>query len=259
MKAIILAAGYATRLRPLTDGKAKPLLPIAGRPMIEYIYDKIVEVPEVDGVLVVTNSRFAGDFGRWAETVRGRLPVRVIDDGTETNETRLGAIGDIHHTIEQARLQGEDLMVIAGDNLFEFSLADYAAFWKSHGTASTVALYRCADRELVKQYSTVELDDEGRVRGFEEKPANPTTDLVAIATYIYHRDHAARIGEYLAGGGSPDQPGHLVAWMLDRVPVYAYPVQGEWLDIGNHAELLHADNAMRRRRGMAERAAYEIG
>ena len=258
MKAILLAAGYATRLRPLTESRAKPLLPIAGRPMIEYIYDKIAEVPEIDGVVVVTNSRFARDFAAWADGVRGRFPVRVVDDGTDSNENRLGAIGDIHHAIERANLDGEDLMIIAGDNLFEFSLADYVGYWKSKGTASTIALYRCPDPELVKQYATVDLDAHDRVRGFEEKPQHPKTDLVAIATYIYHREHAARIHEYLAGGGSPDQPGHLVAWMHSRVPVYGYRIRGEWLDIGDHRELLVADNAMRRRTGLPERAVYEL-
>lgn len=258
MKAIILAAGYATRLRPLTDTMAKPLLPIAGRPMIEHIYDKVAEVRDVDGLVVVTNSKFAGAFGRWADTIRGRLPVRVLDDGTSTNDTRLGAIGDIQFAIDQGNLAGEDLMIIAGDNLFEFSLAEYVAFWKARGEASAVALHRCPDRELVKQYSTVELDNAGRLTSFTEKPQDPKTDLVAIATYLYHRSHAAKIGDYLASGGSPDQPGNLVAWMLHRVPVYGYAITGEWLDIGNHGELLHADNSMRRKKGMPERETYSV-
>jgi glucose-1-phosphate thymidylyltransferase len=257
MKAIILAAGYATRLRPLTEHTAKPLLPIAGRPMIDHICDKVAELPDVDHVHVVTNRRFAPAFTTWAAT-RSGLPVTVHDDGTTSNEDRRGAIGDIQFTIERADLAGEDLMVIAGDNLFDFSLVDYAAFWRGKGDGSAIALYRCPDRELVKQYSIVELDETERVRSFIEKPANPSTDLVAIAIYLYRRDHVALISTYLAEGNSPDQPGNLVAWLVPRVPVYGYRFAGDWLDIGDHRQLLEADNRARGKLGMPARDSYSL-
>jgi glucose-1-phosphate thymidylyltransferase len=257
MKSIILAAGYATRLRPLTEHTAKPLLPIAGRPMIDHICDKLAELPDVDHVHVVTNSRFASAFTAWA-AARSGLPITVHDDGTTSNEDRRGAIGDIQFTIERARLAGEDLMIIAGDNLFDFSLVDYAAFWRGKRDGSAIALYRCPDRELVKQYSIVELDDAERVRSFIEKPANPSTDLVAIATYLYRRDHVALISSYLAEGNSPDQPGNLVAWLVPRVPVYGYRFAGGWLDIGDHRQLLEADNRARAKVGMPVRDSYSL-
>jgi glucose-1-phosphate thymidylyltransferase len=255
MKSIILAAGYATRLRPLTEHTAKPLLPIAGRPMIDHIVDKIAELSEVDHVHVVTNRRFAPAFSAWAGR-RSGLPITVHDDGTSSNEDRRGAIGDIQFTIERADLAGEDLLVVAGDNLFDFSLVDYAAFWRGKGEGSAIALYRCPDRELVKQYSIVELDDAERVRSFIEKPANPSTDLVAIATYLYRSEHTALIGKYLAEGNSKDQPGNLVAWLVPRVPVYGYRFTGQWLDIGDHGQLLEADNRARARQGMPTRETY---
>lgn len=256
MKAIILAAGYATRLRPLTERTAKPLLPIAGRPMIEYICDKIAELDEVDEVHVVTNHRFAGAFTEWASRRAGATAVAVHDDGTSSNDDRLGAIGDIQFTIDRAGLAGDDLLVIAGDNLFDFSLADLAAFWRQRGDGSAVALYRCPDRALVSQYSIVELDEEDRITSFIEKPESPTTDLVAIAIYLYRRDHAALIRRYLDEGNSKDQPGNLVAWLHRRVPVYGYRFAGDWLDIGDLGQLTEADNRMRRRLGMPERAGY---
>jgi glucose-1-phosphate thymidylyltransferase len=256
MKAIILGAGYATRLRPLTERTAKPLLPIAGRPMIEYICDKIGELDEVDAVHVVTNHRFAASFADWASRRPGATPVVVHDDGTSSNDDRLGAIGDVQFTIDRAGLAGEDLLVIAGDNLFDFSLADLAAFWRGKGDGSAVALYRCLDRELVKQYSIVELDERDRITSFIEKPAQPTTDLVAIAIYLYRRDHAALIRRYLDEGNSKDQPGNLVAWLHSRVPVYGYRFAGDWLDIGDLGQLTEADNRMRLRRGLPERPAY---
>jgi glucose-1-phosphate thymidylyltransferase len=258
MKAILLAAGYATRLRPLTDTLAKPLLPVGGRPMVDYLYDKIAEVAEVDQLHLVTNHRFAPSFAAWAERRRGRLEVVVHDDGTTSNDDRLGAIGDIKFTADRADLWGDDLLVVAGDNLFDFRLSDLAAFWRTKPNGSAIALYQCPERELVKQYSTVELDRADRVKAFVEKPADPKTSLVAIATYLYHRDHAALIDRYLAEGNSKDQPGHLVAWMYRRAKVYGYRFAGEWLDIGDHAQLLAADNRVRAAQGLPPRATYAL-
>lgn len=258
MKAIILAAGYATRLRPLTENRAKPLLPVGGRPMIDYIYDKIAAVEDVDAVHVVTNHRFADSFLQWGESHMDQLPTIVHDDGTLSNEDRLGAIGDIRFTVDHGGLQGEDLLIVAGDNLFDFSLADYVDWWRAKGDGSAIALYECPDFELVKQYSIVELDANDRVLSFVEKPQNPTTNTVGIATYIYNREHVPLIEQYLAEGNSPDQPGKFIAWLHTREPVYGYRFPGEWLDIGDRDQLLYADNQMRRRRGLSERQDYTI-
>ncbi|MBI3970538.1 MAG: nucleotidyltransferase family protein [Chloroflexi bacterium] len=258
MKAIVLAAGYATRLRPLTDSIAKPLLPLAGRPLVDYVCHKIDEVAEVDALHVVTNARFAEDFRRWAQSRRGRLSPVVHNDGTTSNENRLGAIGDIQFTIGRAGLAGQDLLVVAGDNLFDFSLADCVAFWRTKDDGSCIALYPCADLELVKQYSVVELGDDDRVVSFVEKPAQPASNLVGIAIYLYAGEHAALLPTYLAAGNSPDAPGNFVAWLCRRMPVYGYRVQGYWVDIGNHGQLLEADNYIRARRGLPPRDRYTV-
>jgi glucose-1-phosphate thymidylyltransferase len=259
MKAIILAAGYATRLSPLTDTVAKPLLPVGGRPMVDEICDRIDAVPEVDELHVVTNSRFARAFEEWASAREGRLRPVVHDDGTSSNEDRRGAIGDIRFTVEEAGLEGEHLLVVAGDNLFEFALEGLVAEW--HGLeqpASAVAVYRCGSLELASKYGVVELDDGGRIVSFEEKPAAPRSDLVATATYLYHRDHAARIDDYLAGGNSPDQPGKLIAWLYSRAPVYGHDFDGTWQDIGDADQLLAADNRLREQRGLPVRDVYSL-
>jgi glucose-1-phosphate thymidylyltransferase len=258
MKAIVLAAGYATRLRPLTNTVAKPLLPLAGRPMVDYIYDKIAQVPGIDAVHVVTNAKFASGFAAWAGGHRGGVPIHVHDDKTTSNDDRLGAIGDIRFTIKEAKLDGHDLLICAGDNLFDYSLVDYVDYWKGKGEASCLAVYQCEDIELVKQYSIVELDGTDRITSFIEKPKSPSTKLVGTATYIYHRQHVALLERYLAEGNSPDQPGNLVAWLHKRVPVYAYRFQGGWFDIGNQNELLQADNLLRERRGMPSRSEYKL-
>ena len=226
--------------------------------MIDYIYDKIAEVAEVEAVHVVTNHRFAPDFARWATTQVGRLPLHVHDDGTSSNEDRLGAIGDIQLTVERAGIQDEDLLIIAGDNLFDFSLADYVQFWHRKGDGSCIALYECPDLELVKQYSAVSLDANDRVISFVEKPAHPTTHTVGIATYLYHRAHVPLIQTYLRAGNSPDQPGKYIAWLYQQVPVYGYRFTGEWLDIGDLQQLLRADNQLRRRNGLPERGEYSL-
>ena len=252
MKALILAAGYATRLRPLTDDRAKPLLPVGGRPMVDWTLDKISEVADVDEVHLVTNGRFAADFERWS---RGR--VHVHNDGTMTNDDRLGAIGDIVFVADRLEWEGEDVLVVAGDNLFDFSLADYVDWWRTKD-GSAIAVYEQPNRDLVSQYSVVELDAGERVVGFEEKPKNPLTNLTAIATYIYHRAHLALLSAYLGEGNSPDQPGHFIAWLHSRAPVYGYRFAGEWLDIGDRRQLLEADNRFRRLEGLPERDEYRV-
>jgi len=253
MKAIILAAGYATRLRPLTDSIAKPLLPVGGRPMLDWILDRIDDVDDVDEIHVVTNARYAPSFDDWRTSER----VTIYDDGTTTNEDRLGAIGDIRFVIERARID-DDLLVIAGDNLFDFSLGDFVDFWRGNGEASAVALYDVGDLELVKQLGVVDLDADDRVTRFVEKPEHPTSTLAATASYLYHRNHLPLIERYLAEGNSPDQPGRLVAWLHDRVPVYGYRFEGEWFDIGDKEQLLVADNKLRARAGLPQRAEYAL-
>jgi glucose-1-phosphate thymidylyltransferase len=246
MKALILAAGYATRLRPLTESIPKQLLPVGGRPMVDWILDRIAET-SADEVHLVTNARFAADFERWSAD----KDVHVHDDGTTSNEDRLGAIGDI-----QFVGLDDDLLVIAGDNLFDYSLADYEAYWRQHTGASCVAVLDVGDPELAKKYGIVDVNEDDRVVGFVEKPENPPTTLCATATYFYDREHVRLVSTYLAEGNPPDQPGNLIAWLHTRAPVYAYRFSGEWYDIGDRDQLLEADNRMRRSRGLPERDEY---
>jgi glucose-1-phosphate thymidylyltransferase len=251
VKALILAAGYATRLRPLTDRIPKQLLPVGGRPMVDWILDKI-RATDAAEIHLVTNSRFAAGFEQWADGTE----VVVHDDGTTTNEDRLGAIGDIWFVWQRARLD-DDLLVVAGDNLFDYSLADFEEFWRSKDGASAVAVYDVGDLELVKKYGVVAIDDDGRIRGFVEKPSAPESTLAATATYFYTREHAALVETYLEEGNLPDQPGNLVAWLHPRVPVYAYAFAGGWHDIGDAGQLLEADNRLRVRLGLSPRTRYE--
>jgi glucose-1-phosphate thymidylyltransferase len=254
VKAIILAAGYATRLYPLTETRAKPLLPLADRPMLDYLLDRIREAREIDEVHVVTNHKFAEPFAEWASS----RDVVVHDDGTTSEDDRLGAIGDIQFVIESAGLDHEDLIVIAGDNLFDFSVAGYVSWWRGKGDASAVVLYDVGSLELVRKYSSVELDENGQLLSFVEKPENPSSTLVATASYIYHRSHVPFIRRYLDEGNAPDQPGRLVAWLVPRLPVYGFAATGDWRDIGDAGQLLEADNRLRELAGLPTRNSYSL-
>ena len=254
MKAIILAGGYATRLQPLTDDLSKCLLPVGGRPMVDWILDSLRAVTEIDEVHLVTNHRFAPDFERWATAEEG---VTVHDDGTTSNEDRLGAMGDVAFTLERAGID-DDVLVVAGDNLFDYSLADFTAFWRSKGVASAVAVLDVGDLRLASQYGVVDVADDERITSFVEKPDDPPSTLAATATYIYHRDHVPLVERYLAEGNAPDQVGSFIAWLHAREPVYAYRFAGRWLDIGDKEQLLAADNQLRRQQGLPERAEYQL-
>lgn len=253
MKALILAAGYATRLRPLTDELPKQLLPVGGRPMLDWILDKIRAVEEVDAVHLVTNSRFAGDFARWAAD----NSVAVHDDGTDTNETRLGAVGDLEFVIEAAGID-DDLLVVAGDNLFDFGLEEMVAFWREQAGASVVALYDCGDLELATHLGIVEVDETDRITYFVEKPSDPPSTLAATATYVFPRVHVPLAAKYLALGHSPDNIGSFVAWLSTQKPLYGYRFEGRWYDIGNREQLLEADNLIRERLGLPQRDEYAL-
>ena len=252
MKALILAAGYATRLRPLTDTWAKELLPVGGRPIVDRIVDNLAEVTEVDEVHLVTNSRKAAWFHEWAV---GR-DVTIHDDGTTSNDDRLGAIGDMLFVVDRIG-SDDDLLVIAGDNLFDFHLGDLAAYWRTKGVASAVAVRDVGSLDLARQYGIVDLDTDGRIRSFVEKPPEPASTLAATATYLYHREHVPLIRTYVESEANADQPGRLVAWLHQREPVYGWVFTEPWYDIGDQEQLLEADNRLRVAAGLPTRAAYE--
>ena len=254
MKTLLLAAGYATRLRPLTDEVAKPLLPVGGRPMADWILDRIEASGEIDGVHVVTNAVYAPAFRRWAAD-RG---VTVHDDGTTSNETRLGALGDIRLAAREGGLGQGGLLVIAADNLFEFSLADYIAFWRAKGDGSAIAVRKLGDPGLASLYGIVELGEEDRVVGMQEKPSSPRSDLASTAMYLFSEPHLTLLERYLDEGNAPDPPGNYLAWLAEREPVYGFRFDDPWLDIGDPEQLLEADNWYRAAAGLPQRDAYSL-
>jgi glucose-1-phosphate thymidylyltransferase len=227
------------------------LLPLAERPLLDYLLDRLREV-ELDEIQLVTNARFAAAFRDWAPE-----DVTVLDDGTTSNEDRLGAIGDIAFALEHGGLGGEDLLIVAGDNLIGYSLAGLVDFWREKG-GSALAVREVVDRGLLSQYGIAELGPDDRVIGLEEKPAEPKSTLAATASYVYRADHVALLPRYLEEGNPPDAPGNFTAWLYSREPVYGYRVAGEWHDIGDLGQLLEADNLLRERAGLPTRSEYSL-
>lgn len=230
MKAIILAAGYATRLYPLTLHTPKALLPINQKAIIDYIVEELNTIQEIDAIYVVTNHRFVDDFTTWAKTAPGKTPIEVIDDGTTDDTNKKGAVGDIGFVIEQKQIDDE-LLVIAGDNFFTYSLQDYVNFYREKGH-DCVCVKKWPNREELKQFGVALLDADGKVLDIEEKPAQPKSDTAVFATYLYKQDTVPLFAEYLAAGNNPDAPGNFPAWLYRRKDVYAYTFSGECYDIG---------------------------
>ena len=233
MKLLVLAAGYATRLRPLTDNQAKPLLPVAGRPMIDHVLDKFSACPEIDAIYVVTNRRYAPNFRAWSDSHGGMFAnktIHIVDDGTTSNEDRLGAIGDIGYVLRSHNID-DDLIVVAGDNLFSGTLEGFVATAKQRGVL--VGVYDVGDLTQIRKYNNLGLDDEGRITFFEEKPQKPISTVTAIALSHYPKDVLPWLHRYLAEGKNPDQPGRLVEWLYPQLPCFTYRIEGMWLDIGS--------------------------
>jgi glucose-1-phosphate thymidylyltransferase len=246
VKAIVLAAGYATRLYPLTLDTPKPLLEVGGRPILERLLGQLAEIPSLERVYVVTNAKFAPHFRDFAAGWAGRLDLEVVDDGTQSDETKLGAIGDLNLVIRDRGVD-DDLLVAAGDSIFEGARLEDFARLGLEKQAPVEAVYDVGDFEAVKRYSVIIADADGRVVAFEEKPDQPRSTLAGIALYFYPRSTLPLIGRYLAEGNNPDQPGRLVEWMHTRTPVYVWPVPGRWYDIGSPETLEQADRELTRR------------
>ena len=236
MKLLVLAAGYATRLYPLTVDRPKPLLEVAGRPLLDHLLDRVLAIRGIDETIVVTNAKFAPAFAEWA---RGRAAVTVVNDGTTSEADRLGAIGDIGYVLETRDLD-DDLVVVAGDNLFGSDITGLQGRIEEVA-APVLAVYDIGDIGEMPKYNQVQTDEGGRITFFEEKPEDAATTLAGIALYYYPRSTLPLIRDYLADGNNPDQPGRLIQWLYPRIPVYTWPVPGAWYDIGSHESLAEAD------------------
>lgn len=234
MKAIILAAGYATRLYPLTKDRAKALLPVGGKPIIDYIVDELETLDEVDLIAVVSNELFFEQFEIWAKEKNKdtKKEIVVVNDQTDSEETKLGAIKDMQYVIDKLEID-EDIVVVAGDNLFTYQLKDSYDVFKKEGKDMVLAK-SLSDISQLKRMAVGVLDENGIIVDLEEKPKNPKSDIAFFATYFYTKESVKMIQEYLDEGNSPDAPGNFPAWLYTKKPVMAHLFEGECYDIGTH-------------------------
>ncbi len=232
MKTILLAGGYAKRLWPLTKNRPKSLLPIAGKPIIEYIFEGIEKIEEIKEVYLSTNRKFETNFKEWLESYGSSKEIRLVIEETQDEEEKLGSIGALNFLINRLGLK-EDLLIIGGDNLFDFDLKDLIDFYRAK-KKSVVLLYDMEEKERVKgKYGVLEMDSAFKIINSEEKPEEPKSTIISTACYIFSKEDLALITDYLEAGNNPDAIGFFVSWLCKRKDIYGVTYKGLWFDIGS--------------------------
>lgn len=245
MKCLILAAGYATRLYPLTLNEPKPLLPVGGRPILDWLMDDLSGI--IDDFIVVTNHRFFSRFTEWADARPQQIT--VLDDGSKNNGTRLGAVRDIQYAVDARQIR-DDLLVAAGDNLLDFSLHGFIRYFEKKKT-TCVMRYWENDREKLQKTGVLTADENDRILEMREKPIEPQTHWASPPFYIYRSDDLCYVKEAIDTGCPTDAPGSLIGWLIHKVPVHAFLMPGQRYDIG---DLNSYQNAQKEYRGIAGRS-----
>ena len=229
MKCLILAAGYATRLYPLTENFPKPLLKVGEKTILDWLIDDISECGEVDEFIIISNHKYAPHFEKYAKEREGKIT--VIDDGTETNEGRLGAVRDVAFAIDKLSLDS-DMLVIAGDNVLDFSLCKFIEYAKEKN-ATCVMRYYEKDEARLRKCGVISLTDNDKIEFMEEKPSEPKSHWCCPPFYYYSKSDAGRVNEGIAAGCGTDAPGSYIAWLAKNTTVYAMEMPGKRYDIGN--------------------------
>ncbi len=230
MIAVILAAGYGTRLYPLAEKDPKALLPVNGKPILRYLLDKLEELSlGLKQVILVSNHKFADKFQKWLEAEKFPIPWKMLDDGSTSEENRLGSIGDLVFALKSCTVD-DDLLLLGSDNLFPDPLTGFAAFAREKSPGITLGAYELPDRSLASRYGVLTVNSQWQITGLEEKPANPTSSLISMAAYFFPRNQLSKVLEY---DGSADTLGSFIHWLVPRQAVFAYRFQGPWLDIGD--------------------------
>jgi glucose-1-phosphate thymidylyltransferase len=239
---VLLAAGYATRLYPLTENFPKPLLKVAGKPILEFLLESLKPlVPQMNEIVCVTNDKYTGPFEDWKRTFSFPRPIRILNDGTRSNETRLGAIRDLELGLRSLPA-GQDLMVFASDNIFTFDVAHFYQKAALRPEGITLACYDVKDLVLAKQYGILEIDSSSKIVKFTEKPKEPHSTLASTGIYYFPAATHRFFSEFLnTKGANPDAPGFFISWLLGRAQLFGEALEGIWYDIGDLASLKNAD------------------
>jgi glucose-1-phosphate thymidylyltransferase len=231
MKALVLAAGYATRLYPLTIEYPKPLLKVGDRPIVNYILEKLQRLDALDEIFLVTNTKFIGRFRQWAKEIKYAKPITLIDDLTRDYKHRRGAIGDMLFAIRKKRIK-EDLLVIGGDNIFDGTLDRFVRFAGNHRPYPLIGVFNIRSKKKARHYGVVKLDKKKRLIAFQEKPEKPLSALVAMCLYFFPKRSMALINEYARTVDKHDATGFYIDWLSKKETVYGYVFHGRWYDIG---------------------------
>ena len=230
MQCVLLAAGYATRLYPLTENMPKALLKLGEKTILDMVVDKIEEVESVENIYIVTNEKFFTHFSMWSGNRKSSKKIKVINDHTTSNDNRLGAIGDLKYVIDLESIDDE-ILVMASDNIFDFSLNDFADMYREK-KSDMICAHTIENKNDLHSMGVVELDENGKVLSFEEKPENPKSDLGVPPFYLYKKETLPLIDTYLKEGNNPDAPGHFIPWLINKNDVYAYVFDAVRIDIG---------------------------
>lgn len=233
MNSLILAAGYATRLYPLTQHFPKPLLPVGGRSILDRLLDDLDVIPAIGRHIVVTNATFYPHFAQWREASRYAHEILLLNDGTTSNDNRLGAVRDLLLAIETLQLD-EDLLVLAGDNVVDFSFAGLADFAREKET-SCITCHHEPSLTALQKTGVLVMDEKYRVEAIQEKPPQPASHWAVPPFYLYRAEDFGLIRSALVEGCGPDAPGHLAAWLCRRTPMHAWELPGRRYDIGDLA------------------------
>ncbi len=234
MKTLILAAGYGTRLYPLIKDTPKALIDIQGQPLINHILERVKSLKGLNEIMIVTNDKFFGHFEKWVLQEQKELscPITIVNDGTQENDKRLGSVGDIAFVLEQKQIT-DDLLVVGGDNLFDYSLDGFVAFASAKPTAVTIGLYDIGDYEKAKSFGVVALDTRQKVVDFQEKPSIPQSTLIAMCCYYFPQKTLGSIQQYLQSSNKTDRAGDYIKWLSEEIDVFGFKFSGKWYDIGN--------------------------
>ena len=227
---VLLAAGYATRLYPLTKDRPKALLPLGRVTMLDEVVKAVLRVPHVGAIVLVTNHRFAEQFRQWQQ--RTGTPVEIVDDGTDTVETRLGAIRDLE-LARKAGQPGDDVLVIGTDNLFTWPLAEFVTQAKRFAPKPSIALWKAPSKAAATQFGVVIRDATGRITSFVEKSKQPPSEDVALCVYYFPAAMTGQIQQFLDSGGNADAPGYFIQWLVREGIAYGIMMPGAWYDIGS--------------------------
>lgn len=247
MKTIILAAGYSTRLYPLTLNTPKQLLKIGNKLMIEHILDKLRHINDIDEIIIVSNNKYYIQFLEWKKKFKFNKHLKIINDGSNCNEERLGAVGDMHFAISSEKIN-DDVLIIGGDNLFETDLRNMIKLFKSTKSPVVAARDLGNPAKLSKKFGVIVIDKNSKIIDFEEKPEHPKSSLASTCIYLYTKEDITEFEKCIKQNKKPDNTGDFLKYMLSKKDVYCYKFNEMWYDIGSHEELKEVNEIYSKRK-----------